>query len=120
ERLRRTAARSAGVGVSARLRPGAQSGRVHLGLSQTPRDAQLLRPRPGRSASTCQPTPAFDAATRHARDCLLAAGGVVLMKLSLTSEILNNRIVTLAVSTYRNDLPCNSSQVPIVHPRKRK
>src|SRR6185437_2457655 len=77
------------LGVSAGLCARAQPGRIHLGIPQAARHAELLRSRPRPSGTSCTPTPAFDAATLHAGVRLLASGGTVL-KLSCTYASLNS------------------------------
>ena len=75
------------------LRPEIEPRRMHLGLPQASRHAQLLRrgllrPRPSRASK-----PAVHAATHHSRDGILEAGGAVLMS-SRTYARLNKSIIS--------------------------
>ncbi len=59
--------------------PGDEPRRMHLGLPQASRHAQLLRHGLHRHGPAHQEEPALDAATCHLRDRILEAGGAVLM-----------------------------------------
>jgi len=72
--------------------PEDESCRMHLGLPQAPRHAQLLRHELHRSGPAGSQEPALDAATRHARDGILETSGTVLM-LSRTYASFNSNSV---------------------------
>jgi hypothetical protein len=77
------------VGVVWPTPPGAESRGIHLGIPQVPRDADLLRPRPDRSATPRKPPSALNATSHHAGQSVLETSGAVLM-LSCIYESLNN------------------------------
>ena len=71
------AARAVVGGVSSRLCPGAESGRVPVVALEATRTAELLPAELWPVKPLCPQGPAPDAEAPYARHCLLAAGGAV-------------------------------------------
>src|SRR5919108_2335537 len=78
QKLRGDSARWYRVGIPACVRARAQSGGIHLGLSEIACDAELLCQRSDASEAACQFQIAFDAASLHAGHCVLETGRAVL------------------------------------------
>ena len=68
------------------LRPGDEPRRMHLGLPQASRHAQLLRHERQPSRPARSEEPALDAATRHTRDRIPESGGPALMSYVLAQD----------------------------------